>query len=209
MTEDKARELAKRFGVRMCDENGDTHDEELYCFGLDDIIEMAKALAQTGQSDLDAICQDLQEKTYNQAMRIAELEAKLVQPEQEPACFVYPEFFGRLKIAGSATAYLTNGKNGEYPDGVERICLFRAQPQFKEPEQEPNFFNLTVKVRGTNQMLDITGLYKDTVFVDLPPQRTWVGLSEEDREQHRDSWRSNIHDQEIKAIEAKLKEKNT
>jgi hypothetical protein len=28
-------------------------------------------------TDLDAICQDLQEKTYTQAMRIAELEAKL------------------------------------------------------------------------------------------------------------------------------------
>ena len=49
MNEDKARELAKRFGVRMCDENGDTHDEELYCLGLDDIIEMAKALAQPEQ----------------------------------------------------------------------------------------------------------------------------------------------------------------
>ena len=29
--------------------------------------------------DLDAICQDLQEKTYTQAMRIAELEAKLAE----------------------------------------------------------------------------------------------------------------------------------
>ena len=28
-------------------------------------------------TELDAICQDLQEKTYTQAMRIAELEAKL------------------------------------------------------------------------------------------------------------------------------------
>jgi hypothetical protein len=36
-------------------------------------------------TDLDAICQDLQEKTYTQAMRIAELEAKLAAAEkQEP-----------------------------------------------------------------------------------------------------------------------------
>jgi len=34
-----------------------------------------KAIAES--TDLDAICQDLQEKTYTQAMRIAELEAKL------------------------------------------------------------------------------------------------------------------------------------
>lgn len=35
--------------------------------------------------DLDAICQSLEEKTYTQAMRIAELEAKLAEAEkQEP-----------------------------------------------------------------------------------------------------------------------------
>ena len=32
--------------------------------------------AITNYTDLDAICQDLQEMTYTQAMRIAELEAK-------------------------------------------------------------------------------------------------------------------------------------
>jgi len=47
-TQTEARELAQRFGVRMCDENGNTHGEELYCLGLDDIIDMidmTKALA--------------------------------------------------------------------------------------------------------------------------------------------------------------------
>ncbi len=34
-------------------------------------------------ADLDAICQDLQEKTYTQAMRIAELEAKLAEAEKK------------------------------------------------------------------------------------------------------------------------------
>lgn len=42
MNEDKARELAQQFGVRMCDENGETHGEELYCLGLDDIIDMTQ-----------------------------------------------------------------------------------------------------------------------------------------------------------------------
>lgn len=44
-----------------------------------------------------------------------------------------------------------------------------------------------------------------------PPaaQRQWVGLTEEEREQHRDDWHANIHDKEFRAIEAKLKEKNT
>jgi hypothetical protein len=39
-------------------------------------------------------------------------------------------------------------------------------------------------------------------------KRQWVGLSAEEREQHRDDWHSNIHDKEFRAIEAKLKEKN-
>ena len=40
-------------------------------------------------------------------------------------------------------------------------------------------------------------------------RREWVGLTDEEREQHRNDWHSNIHDKEFKAIEAKLKEKNT
>ena len=46
MTHTEARELANQFGVRMCDENGETHGEELYCFDLDDIIALKEALAQ-------------------------------------------------------------------------------------------------------------------------------------------------------------------
>lgn len=42
----------------------------------------------------------------------------------------------------------------------------------------------------------------------LAPQRTWVGLTDEEREQHRNDWHSNIHDKEFRSIEAKLKEKN-
>jgi len=41
------------------------------------------------------------------------------------------------------------------------------------------------------------------------PKRKWVGLTDEEREQHRNDWHSNIHDKEFYAIEAKLKEKNT
>ena len=48
-TQTEARELAQRFGVRMCDENGDTHGEDLYCLGLDDIIALKEALAQPEQ----------------------------------------------------------------------------------------------------------------------------------------------------------------
>ena len=40
-----ARELATRHGSRMCDENGDTHGEELYCVGVDDVVEIIKQAA--------------------------------------------------------------------------------------------------------------------------------------------------------------------
>ena len=46
MTHTEARKLANQFGSRMCDENGYTHGEELYCFSLDDIIAIKEALAQ-------------------------------------------------------------------------------------------------------------------------------------------------------------------
>ena len=39
-------------------------------------------------------------------------------------------------------------------------------------------------------------------------KREWVGLTDEEHEQHRNDWYSNIHDKEFRAIEAKLKEKN-
>ena len=37
-----ARHISKVFGSRMCDENGDTHNEELYCMTFDDIVDAVK-----------------------------------------------------------------------------------------------------------------------------------------------------------------------
>jgi len=49
MTQDEiiemARDLAEKFGTRMCDENGDTHGEELYAMGVDDVIDIIKLVA--------------------------------------------------------------------------------------------------------------------------------------------------------------------
>ena len=38
----QAEKMAKRHGVRMCDENGDTHGEDLYCVGIDDIADIIR-----------------------------------------------------------------------------------------------------------------------------------------------------------------------
>ncbi|CAB5150913.1 hypothetical protein UFOVP148_13 [uncultured Caudovirales phage] len=41
------KDLISQYGVRMCDEHGETHGEELYCFGIDDITNLvASAIAK-------------------------------------------------------------------------------------------------------------------------------------------------------------------
>ena len=46
---DMARHIAITIGSRMCDENGDTHGEELYCMDLDDIVYAIKLVAEKEQ----------------------------------------------------------------------------------------------------------------------------------------------------------------
>ncbi len=48
-----------------------------------------------------------------------------------------------------------------------------------------------------------------TPVATLPPQRTWVGLTEEERTDICEGYGANIHWRAFRAIEAKLKEKNT
>ena len=43
-----ARHIADTFGTRMCDENGDTHGEELYAMCIDDIVDAIKLVASHG-----------------------------------------------------------------------------------------------------------------------------------------------------------------
>jgi len=49
MTQDEIIEMAKHiantFGTRMCDEQGETHGEELYAMGIDDIVQTIKLVA--------------------------------------------------------------------------------------------------------------------------------------------------------------------
>ena len=46
---DMARHIASTFGTRMCDENGDTHGEELYAMGIEDIVETIKLAFEKGR----------------------------------------------------------------------------------------------------------------------------------------------------------------
>ena len=52
-----ASHIASTFGTRMCDENGDTHDEELYAMGIDDIIDTIKLVAAKEREACLKICE--------------------------------------------------------------------------------------------------------------------------------------------------------
>lgn len=65
MTKDEiirmARYLAARHGSRMCDEDGETHGEELYCVGVDDIVEIIKQVAAHEREACAKLVQELTE----------------------------------------------------------------------------------------------------------------------------------------------------
>jgi len=80
-------------------------------------------------ADLDAICQDLQEMTYKQAMRIAELEAKLAEAEKHSATH------------GEPVGYVSWGYeavwNGKPPKAETDLYTHPPVPQGHEPKREP------------------------------------------------------------------------
>ena len=51
MTQDQLRTLARTYGLRMCDEDGETHGEELYCFDLWELKELIIAAIQEMGND--------------------------------------------------------------------------------------------------------------------------------------------------------------
>jgi hypothetical protein len=62
MTQDEiiemARHIADTFGTRMCDENNDTHGEELYAMGMDDIVETIKLVAAKEREACAKVCDE-------------------------------------------------------------------------------------------------------------------------------------------------------
>ena len=68
MTQDEiieiARHIADTFGTRMCDENNDTHGEELYAMGMDDIAETIKLVAAKEREACAKVCESEWGKGY-------------------------------------------------------------------------------------------------------------------------------------------------
>jgi hypothetical protein len=91
---------------------------------------------------------------------------------------------------------------------INALLAQDAQP--KQDVPETNFGNMAEpKIGCVNHDCDQCKAVQSAERGEPVAPKPWVGLTDEEREQHRDDWRSNIHDKEFRAIEAKLKEKNT
>jgi hypothetical protein len=138
-------------------------------------------------TDLDAICQDLQEKTYTQAMRIAELEAKLAEAEnQEPV-----------------TWGVDWGKAGDTPCFSIIKRLLDGRIEVVAAEYAPY----------THPQLNVTtsDMKQEHVDKTAKQRHEWVGLTDEEIEQGcKESWVTlQAWQSAVWWAEAKLKEKNT
>ena len=110
-----AEAMAKRYGVRMCDENGDAHGEELYCVGIDDIADIIREALADHSGDSNEMVADtnplsvfakecvLGAYTYDElpdAARLALKRAKKAEPvKQEPVAWAYIDADGSFMDA--------------------------------------------------------------------------------------------------------------
>ena len=101
-------------------------------------------------------------------------------------------------------------KGEDYEEHTKRMCQIawsNGAYVAAQPAQEP--VAIFDERLGRPILLSSAPMLEDgQPLYTTPPKREWVGLTEEEREQHRNDWHSNIHDKEFYAIEAKLKEKN-
>ena len=107
------------------------------------------------------------------------------------------------KCGSYAINHHCHGRDGSDDDLCD-VCYWRKRAE--QPAQHEPVKHELQCICGCSWEIDADG--NEELVSSPPAQRTWVGLSEEDREQHRNDWYSNIHDKEFRAIEAKLRSKN-
>ena len=185
-------------------------------------------------TDLDAICQDLQEKTYTQAMRIAELEAKLLDKQQFTNVVNPSIHAGSSEKIGENHHFhhsgieqkplASDGSDGSaYKKAIEDVGkAFEHRSLAEAEKQEPVAW---IDDEGEFQWIKKIDNPEHTALYTHPqPKREWVGLTDEEMrelEKQFEAERVRTSDEEYlviypadywrwqRAIEAKLKEKNT
>ena len=131
---------------------------------------------------------------------ITAIKEALAQPEQEPKCKTHPD---------APHGFVRNASHTQ--DRYVCECEYWEPPQ---PEQEPVAWGIIASNTGRICQVELDA---DEVeghnpkhiapLYTTPPQRTWVGLTDDDLEAAMDGMYNRWDIAE--AIEAKLKEKNT
>ena len=111
----------------------------------------------------------------------------------------------------------------EWMEYLEKTWDAAQEEALAQPEQEPVAWAMLMPVEGDfidaitpDEHARVEGEYKHPLYT-TPPQRTWVGLTDEERAVIVEAHTTDDHGYDIwcdgdgvaRAIEAKLKEKNT
>ena len=158
---------------------------------LDEAKRLRIALWQNGcDCDREHTCNPMRDQWTKQFHEAGEtLRARLSAPEPEPVAWVYPDGLEALKNGKCWTAYGTHQNEMMSP-------LYTALPQREITDDE---FVAEAKRRG--------------FFISAPQQREWVGLTDDEIEKlfMWQEWSEDFAEYEpvARAIEAKLREKNT
>ena len=153
-------------------------------------------------------------------------EALAEQPAQEPVAWMYDWYAEDEDLDGNPTGGIVNDWiSKDYDEahsptmGCHNIRPLYTHPE-REPEQpaqqEPKQSDIFCGVDFADGLLSVSVLRRraDDVAellhaeqIELQPQRTWVGLSDEEREIA--SWKDGSFGAGARWAESKLKEKNT
>ena len=153
-----AEAMAKRYGVRMCDENGDTHGEELYCVGIDDIADiireaLADHIADTGKMIGCAYCDNplFAGTKCNNCGRVTIAEpantrstSEYLEPvKQEPVAVISESAIGLVKLHSNGVSLPFGTQLYAAPVDSKAIREGRTKELmqlFLDPENQPTQF---------------------------------------------------------------------
>jgi hypothetical protein len=112
-----------------------------------------------------------------------------------------------LKLALEALGWTDEWR----PQGLKEEAITAIKEALAQPEQEP----VAWVCHGTHGHHDIDFLEEDvdtlsvgTQLYTTPPQRTWVGLTNEDKSEICDMTERDERDSVMRLVEAKLKARN-